>query len=157
MTLTVQKAIDIIEINQVKSSYSWYYDTCDLEGLLNLFTDDAVCDFGPYGSWQGKDAIRECYSKNIWTEDECFATMHNTTNPIIEVNGDKATGKWFVLDHILGPAGQPPLVMMATYMDEFRRVNGEWKISRVRMDFHWSSEAGRIKGQMEKTHGGSRT
>lgn len=157
MALTVQQAVDIIEIGQVKSSYSWYYDTCDLEGLLSIFTDDAVCDFGPYGLWEGEDAIRQGYSKNIWPKDDRFATVHNTTNPIIEVNGDTATGKWFVLDNILGPANKHPLVMIATYTDEFRRVNGEWKISRVRMDFHWSSETGRIKGEMEQTHSGSRT
>ena len=157
MALTPQQAADIIEIGQLRSSYQWYFDSCDLEGLLSIFTEDAVCDFGPFGLWQGKEAIREGYSKNIWPPDDRFATIHNTTNPLIEVNGDTAIGKWFLLDHILGPAGESPLKIIGTYNDEFRRVDGQWKISRTRIDFVWSSETGRIKGKMESTPSGART
>jgi len=30
-------------------------DSGDLKALVDLYTEDAVCEFGPYGSWHGCD------------------------------------------------------------------------------------------------------
>lgn len=150
MALSPQQAADILEICQIRSAYSWHYDSSDLDALIDLFTEDAVCDFGPYGVWTGKDAIRTGYAANLTAPDDQFATIHPSTNPLIELDGDTATGRWFLLDHILGPKDTSPLRIIGAYNDEFRRVGGDWKISRTRIDFLWSTEDGRIKGAMEQ-------
>lgn len=154
MALSIQEAADIVEISQLRSAYSWHYDSSDLESLIDLFTDDAVCNFGPYGIWDGIDAIRAGYAANLTPPDDQFATIHISTNPLIKLNGDTASGRWFILDHILASSGGP-LKMIGAYNDEYRRVNGDWKISRTRLDFFWSADAGRIKGEMKQMLKGS--
>src|SRR5215217_6511461 len=110
------RADDWIEIYELKSKYSWYYDTPDFEGLMDLFTDDAVCDFGPYGTWEGKEAIRAGFEREISAPDNNFPTVHATTNPLIEIDGDTANGKYFLLDNVLtGPPGEPTTRLFAAY------------------------------------------
>ncbi len=149
MAMTPQEAADIIEICQLRSAYAWHYDTGELEGLVGLFTDDAVCDFGPYGVWDGIEAIRGGYRENLADPDDLFPTVHVSTNPLVKVDGDTATGRWFLLDHILNLGDKDPLRLIGVYNHKFRRVDGDWKICWTKIDFLWSPDAGgRIEGQM---------
>jgi SnoaL-like domain len=93
-TMDLQQTADWIEIFQLKSKYSWYYDTPDLEKLLSLFTEDAVLDMGPYGKHEGLGQVRELFIENISSPGNGFPTLHATTNPLIEINGDEATGQF---------------------------------------------------------------
>src|SRR4051794_29629952 len=102
------KADDWIEILELKSKYAWYFDTPDFEGLIDLFTEDAFCDFGPYGRWEGKQAIRDGFAAEISNPDNNFPTVHAATNPLIEIDGDEAKGRYYLLDHVLtGQPGEP--------------------------------------------------
>jgi hypothetical protein len=51
--MTPEQAADWVEIFQLKSKYSWHFDTPDLAALMDLFTEDAVLDMGPYGLCTG--------------------------------------------------------------------------------------------------------
>jgi ketosteroid isomerase-like protein len=41
---------DADEIRTLKHEYCWAFDADDLAGVMDLFTDDAVCDLGPFGT-----------------------------------------------------------------------------------------------------------
>ena len=62
------------------------------EKILALFTEDCVWDGGVYGKREGKAALRAYYDQN--NASEAPLAYHLLTNPIIEVNGDQATGNW---------------------------------------------------------------
>ena len=143
--MDMQQAADWIEIWQLKSKYSWYYDTPDLEKLMSLFTDDAVLDMGPYGRHEGIDQVRELFTENISSPDNGFPTLHATTNPLIEIDGDDATGQFYLLDTVLTDSPErPTLGWGALYSERYRRENGRWLISHVAMRFLWSRDLGRV-------------
>jgi ketosteroid isomerase-like protein len=142
--MTPQELADTEAIRRAKHMYSWYYDSVDLEGLLTLFTDDAVCDFGPYGTWVGIEAIREGYRVNLEREGEPYTTLHAMANQVITLNGDTAHSRCFLLDLVMGAADRNPLQLVAIYDEDFRRVGDSWKISRSRIDFLWNANTGKV-------------
>jgi ketosteroid isomerase-like protein len=137
---------DWIAIHQLQCSNAWNYDTPDFEGLVDLYTDDAVCKFGAYGTWTGKDEIRAGYRENVGAADNHFPTLHAVATPIIEIDGDEATGKWYLLDHVLtrGP-GVPPNGVLGVYHARYRRDNGRWRIAELDLSFLWNADVGRIQ------------
>jgi SnoaL-like domain len=59
------------------------------------------------------------------------------------INGDDATGTWYLLDCTMHGTGNP-LQVLGIYDEEYRRVDGTWKIARLTLRFKWSGEVGRI-------------
>lgn len=141
--MTPQELSDTEEIRRVKHLYSWCYDGADVAGLVDLFTDDAVCDFGPYGTWRGKEAIREGYRYNIEREGPPFSTIHAMANQVITLNGDTAHSRCFLLDILVKGEGNP-LTLLGIYDEDYRREDGRWRISRSRIDFLWTAKGGRV-------------
>ncbi len=148
----MSKADDWVEILELKSAYSWHYDRPDFEALIELFTDDAVCIFGPYGTWEGIEEIRAGFRENVSAADNNFPTLHATTNPMIQIDGDEAKGQFFLLDAVLTrPVGETTNAVFGVYHDEFRRVDGRWKIAKADLSFLWNNELGRMSpGEAKK-------
>ncbi len=136
----IEELAEIEATKKLRILYSHYYDGGETDKLVDLFTDDAVCEFGPNygGDWVGKEAIREGYSK--FGRDEPFkGALHANTNPWIELTGeDTAKGRWYLLDlSLTGPPDQNPLTLMGVYDDLYRKIEGQWKIERTYIDFIW--------------------
>ena len=51
----------IQDITVMRADYCYYCDTGDWQKEAALFTDDAICDFGPFGYYDGKAAITEFF------------------------------------------------------------------------------------------------
>jgi hypothetical protein len=149
--VTPEQAADWVEIFQLKSKYSWHFDTPDLSALMRLFTEDAVLDMGPYGLCTGIEEIRAMFAENISSPENAFPTLHATTNPWIEVDGNEATGQWFLLDTVLNDIPtRPTLGWGAVYYEKYRKVSGKWLISHIRMKFLWNRDIGRVTDKPPK-------
>ena len=89
--------------------------------IAALFTEDAVWDGGPaLGLCRGRDAIRERMAKPT-----LHFSWHYFVKPRIEVDGDRATGRW----DLLAPcttSDDRPMWMAGVEDDVYRRVGGEW-------------------------------
>ena len=57
--MTIDELLAIEEIRNLRLEFSACFDHQDLDALVALFTDDAICDFGSYGVWNGRDTIRD--------------------------------------------------------------------------------------------------
>ncbi len=134
---------DLVEVEAIKNLrylYSHYYDGQDVDRLVDLFTDDAVCEFGPSfgGDWVGKAEIHENYAKFTSEEGPEYGVMHAVTNPWIRlVDADTAHGRWYLLDLRTTEGVENPLILFGIYDDLYKKVGGEWKIHRTRIDFLW--------------------
>jgi len=146
--MTPDEAADITEICQLKHAYAWNYDTRDPDALADLFTEDAECVFGPYGTWRGKQELYDGYVASMRRMEGRFPGIHAVTNPLIEVDGDEATGRWYLLDEFFGPSGEEPLKIVGVYHERYRREQGRWLIARSEIEFLWSADRGRISGRM---------
>ena len=133
----LQHLLDIEEIKQLKARYFRLMDTKDWAGFTALFTDDAVLDAD--GTVQhGPDVILAFLPTIL----DGVVTTHHGHMPEITITGpDSATGIWAMFDYLTFPGDGPPkgLQGYGHYHEEYRRVDGSWRIqhvvlSRLRVD-----------------------
>lgn len=125
---------DVEEIKKLKARYCQACDggwdgraSHDYEKIVALFAQDGVWDGGVYGRREGRDAIRDYYRHN----PEVPFAFHLLTNPIIEVNGDHATGQWHLLIFLTQADGSA-LLVGGVFDDEYTRSAEGWGIKRSR-------------------------
>lgn len=131
----VRRLEDIEAIKQVKAAYcAACDDNYDPDRLAALFTEDAVWNGGrTFGVAEGRAAIRRHFegaSKRV------TIARHQVMNPIIEVDGDWATGHWLLFQPCTNAAGgtEQAMWLAATYADQYARVDGRWLIARTDID-----------------------
>lgn len=128
---TIRWLADVEQIKQLKHRYCGYCDAgYDADRLAPLFTADAVWDGGPIGCYDGREAIRTFFrgsSKRV-----PFA-LHMVMNPVIDVDGDTATGNWYLWQPLVYalPQGEQAWWLSARYDDRYRREADGWKFERV--------------------------
>ncbi|MFO0589365.1 MAG: nuclear transport factor 2 family protein [Polyangiaceae bacterium] len=98
--------------------------------MADLFADDALLDLGPFGRYEGRAALLHAF-ENVLPAATGWA-IHYMMNPVIEVNGDSATGAWYFLIFAQARQTPPPpgMTLHGGYDDKYVRVRGEWKIAR---------------------------
>jgi hypothetical protein len=151
--MTVDELLALEEIRNLRHAYSAAFDARDIDAFVALFTEDAVCDVGPeYGTWVGLDAIRANHLALMRLAGEPFDDLLVATNPWIRLTGPTtAHGRWYLLDlltrqkPVTGMASigghDNPLFYLAVYEDDYRKVNGVWKIAYCKLNFLWPKRA----------------
>lgn len=137
-------------IKELKAAYCYCIDRQDWDGLKELFTEDASLDYGEdLGSYEGHAGVEEFTAV---LDDLLDITSHMLANPVLQVDGDTATGKWYVDAREAFSDGTVGITQ-AEYRDSYRRVDGEWKFAAktVRIQFHIRLEDGEIKYVSPKT------
>lgn len=143
----LDELLAIEEIKNLRLAYSAYFDSQDIEKLGTIFAEDAVCEFDDEygGDWVGREAIKANYAAVAEQVGTPYNAIHAVTNPWIQLTGKgTATGRWYLLD-ILTRQGAltsqgghaNPLLYVGIYEDEYRKVDGTWLISRVKLSFLW--------------------
>ena len=143
MAMTLQTLLDIEEIKALRHEFAWSLETSQPDALADLFTEDGIVDVGPWGKMDGQAAIRKGYGRS-YRGMPSFTAMHAVTNPRIKVNGDEATGSWYLLDLSLREAATQPLQIVGIYDEIYRRTADGWRIAHLTLRFLWTSEHGRI-------------
>jgi hypothetical protein len=126
---------DIEEIKKVKAKYCYYQDQQRSAEFMDLFTEDAELDFRPLLAEKmvGKAEFAPLFAKENMVTWERMA-RHQLTNPIVEVDGNKATGVWYMwgVATLIAPTKDIAIMEQLTYEDEFVKENGKWRISKLR-------------------------
>ena len=140
--MDLQYLLDLEEIKQLRYSFSWALETSAPDDLADLFTEDGWIEVGPWGRMEGQDAIRRGYGK-AYGDAPQWGAMHAVTNPRIRIDGDEATGRWYLLDCVTHGHGNP-LKVLGIYDETYRRVDGQWRMSSMTLRFKWSEEVGHV-------------
>lgn len=118
---------DIEEIKKLKARYCAACDggwdgraSHDTEKIVALFAEEGVWEGGVYGRREGRDGIREFYQHN----PEVPFAFHLLTNPIIEVDGDRATGNWHLMISMT-QADRKSLLIAGVFEDEYVRLEDQ--------------------------------
>lgn len=121
---------DLEAIKRVKYRYLRALDTKHWADFADTLTDDVV---GDYGSSLGQEhhftnrnALVE-YMRNAMPEN--VITEHRVTHPEITVDGDEASGIWYLQDRVIVAEFDFMLIGAAFYHDEYRKTADGWKIS----------------------------
>ena len=107
-----------------------YFRTLDLkhwDDFAGCFSPDATADYAglAFGS---RDEIVGYMRENLGPG---VITMHHAHHPEIDVDGDRATGTWYLEDTVLAPDFGFALEGAAFYADDYVRVGGAWRIART--------------------------
>jgi len=131
---------DIEEIKKLKATYCYLCDAGlnkdkNRDELITHFTKNARLNFGPESDWEGPDGLKTFFGE-IVPRGVTFC-MHMVHNPIIEVNGDKATGRWYYEAPTTNAVDGKAQWMAGTYWEEYVRENGEWKFDSIRTEWKY--------------------
>lgn len=132
-----QRLTRIEDIEAIKQLKARYCEICDddhnPDRIASVFAPDGIWESQDYGTAQGHAAIQELFRG--FQKLICFS-QHNVMNPIIEVDGNRATGRWY----FFGPFtftenGQPPEARWTAlrYEDDYVKIDGEWKYQHLRV------------------------
>jgi hypothetical protein len=129
--------IDKLAIREVLERYMRFNDDLAAERIAELFDEDAR--FQVMGSiYVGREAIRAMFNREganrpSWTTaGELFrqpASVHISSNPVIDVDGDAASAESDFLVVRRDRDGRAHSVLVGRYRDRLRRLqNGKWVI-----------------------------
>ena len=123
---------DVHAIQRLKHEYCFAIDGGDYERWASLFTEDGrfVRDSGE--TFEGHEEIHAFASEGF--DAAMDHSAHVVTNPVVDVEGDTATGRWYLLLFYRDADGNEGW-RQATYEDEYRRVDGEWRIAESSIDY----------------------
>ncbi len=126
----VRRLEDREEIWRLITSFRLYVDSGDFAAFASLFGDEGelVTNLGPPAT--GPAEIEALLEKTLERTDETKRMVHYVTNPMIDVDGDRATAEctWCFVSR---DAEDKPVVTFAGhYSDVFTRQRGEWKFLR---------------------------
>jgi hypothetical protein len=135
MEAKIQQLLDLEEIKKLKYKYCHYNDggwpaqPVSHQGpSADLFVEDGVWDGRPVAMAEGREAIRKLFA--------AFAAVpmayHAVTNPIIEIDGDTATGHWHLVGAGIGLTADSS-IGIGGYEDEYVRTPEGWRIKLMRV------------------------
>ncbi len=119
----------IERIKQLKSRYFRLMDTANFAELKTVFTDDAGIHYrGPNhdNKRQGWADIEAFFRETFTDKQFGFHTGHH---PEITVDGDTATGIWYLHDKFISLKYNVTIEGTALYHDQYVKEDGEWKIA----------------------------
>jgi uncharacterized protein (TIGR02246 family) len=121
---------DLEEIRQLFTDYGRHLDAGDVQAYSELFADDGEVLLGPIGRAKGRPAIVELMTKV--RERARTASFHLITNPVIHLDGDRATAE--VLWTVIRPDadGKLEVAMFGRHHDELVRERGRWRFLKRR-------------------------
>lgn len=122
-------ADDMWAIHRLCSRFGSTRDLNQHDEWVSLFTQDGSFEIPRIGPRRGHHDLR-ILSEELQLPDGVQA-KHYVSNIDVAIDGDKASGTaCFQFFKIVD--GAPVLAAIGTYIDRFRRVEGEWKFaSRV--------------------------
>jgi ketosteroid isomerase-like protein len=127
---------DQVAITTVLHRYAFAIDDKDWQGLRDVFSVDCTADYGPFGRFEGIDAVV------AWLAPVHvgLTTQHAMSNIVAQVTGRTATARSYVTVS-LQPDDGPLLRVGGGYSDLLRQVDGQWRIAERVYSTIWQQQA----------------
>jgi ketosteroid isomerase-like protein len=139
MPYTIEQLSDKLEITETLYRYATALDTRDRELLRDVFLEDAVFLIGAgVGEYRGVEAIGSVVSEFLGGLE---ASQHIITNPVIELDGDRATSTCYLHAQHYMPdqrTGGNTLEIGGTYRDTLVRTADGWRIQQRELQVTWT-------------------
>lgn len=123
---------DMEAIRRLKAHYLSCCDRKDPPGMRACFVDGPVhIDYGAVGTFDNADTLVALYTRMAC--HDYMVELHHGVNPQIEVLGDTvARGTWGLHYFLINTQARTLTQLAGYYEDEYRKQDGNWKISRTR-------------------------
>jgi hypothetical protein len=130
---------DIVALNQLAFRYAKAIDACDENMLAQVFTPDGRMrvyhpgEEDPFIDLSGADLA----SVPRTMRPAHLRTMHQMTNHLVELDGEQASGTVYCCARHLALDAKSVLNVIIRYEDEYRRLDGTWRIADRKIRFLW--------------------
>lgn len=118
---------DLHAIEQLKYRYTRCLDLKKWDEFAATLTDDVAASYGTL-SFSGRDAVVDFMRTSL---GPAIITVHHVHHPELTVDGDHATGIWYLQDTVLITEQRMLLRGAAFYDDEYERTDAGWRIART--------------------------
>jgi SnoaL-like domain len=122
-----ETARDIDEICRLKYRYLRTLDTKQWEAFEDCFVPEATADYNGL-VFDERSALVGYMRENL---GEGLLTMHQAHHPEIAVDGDTATGTWYLQDKVIVEAFRFMLEGGAIYSDRYVRTPDGWRVAHT--------------------------
>ncbi len=134
--------MDHLAIAELFSRYAFHFDRNEPDHVAELFTDDAVIDYGPdFPPIEGRDSIADRIRPGL--EETFEATSHHISNVMVDpMSRDHASAIAYVYAWHRYRDGSPDGHLWGQYHASVRRNADGWRFSTFRLetvavtDFH---------------------
>ena len=145
--------VDNYKITRLLHRYNASVDEYDFITWASCFADGGVFD-GAYQLFTLPQDLEKFKALALGIMDSNPNLRHFTTNLVIDIDGDTATAKSFLL--LLSTPNYPAdgtipvsqIIQAGTYHDDLVRVDGHWKIKLRRVTVDGLPTGGRIGSQV---------
>ncbi|MCB1706091.1 MAG: nuclear transport factor 2 family protein [Halioglobus sp.] len=132
--LSQQELSDRFEIQDLVFHYSHLIDSKEIDRLRDeIFTADVHIDYSAFGGSVGDLEETLAFLKASLTSDLFPHSQHLNANVQVQLNGDTATGRVMCfnpMEMALPDAESQTFFLGLWYVDEYRRTDKGWRISR---------------------------
>lgn len=140
----------IEDIRALKARYLNACDRQDPEAVRDCFAGgEVIIDMSYFGYCRNRDEFVD----GIFVPRGCHEyvlDMHHCANPEIEIiDADNARGTWSLNYRNINTRERTLTLLSALYHDEYRRVDGQWKVSRSRTEYRTALSCSYQEGTLE--------
>jgi uncharacterized protein (TIGR02246 family) len=128
----LRRVEDELAIRRILVDYSATQDARDYDAYAALFAKNGEWVNGR-NAYKGREAIHKMLVDLYGAPPPGYVNVesyHITSNPQIDIHGDRATARSRHLLMMRGPKGEPTPMLAGRYEDELIREEGQWKILR---------------------------
>lgn len=120
---------DLIAISRLKFRYLRALDTKSWDEFADTLIPEATATYSEYLQFESREAflafLRNTLGPHVITEHRC-------DHPEVDVDGDTATGTWYLADTVIIPEHNMCLRGAAFYTDRYVRCDdGHWRIAHT--------------------------
>jgi len=147
LTNQLNRLQDIDEIKKLQRIYGFYLEHWMFQEIVDLFADspDAAFDSFPGSTYHGKEGVVRYFGHYREPHPE-FLHQLLQVQPVIDVapDGKTAKGRWFGYGPLCIPSGEGVRESLhsGTYENEYIKVDGKWKILKLRWKLNYITMPG---------------
>jgi hypothetical protein len=124
----VELLLAVEEIKQLKYRYLRTLDLKRWDDFAAVFVPEVTADYGEGLAFGSRDELVAFMRDSL---GQRMVTLHHCHHPEIDVDGDRATGVWYLEDKVLMPDHRLVLEGAAFYEDRYVRTGEGWRIERT--------------------------
>lgn len=131
------------KISELLARYADGVNRRDLEAWTRVWSEDSIYVLNGALTRVGRDAIIALYEKAMGSVESMLQVVHNGT---VEVDGDSATGRWYVSEHH-GLGDDKSVYVIGVYQDRYIRTADGWKFAERHFDqLYLENRSGELSG-----------
>jgi hypothetical protein len=128
------KLEDMDEIKALHREYLFWISGLEIEKALDCFARYIEVDVANYGIRKGIEEVGKFFRETICENVFQSKDGHFTGQPVITLDGEKASGHWMFYRFIQDPSRR---WVQGRYDCEYVKEDGKWKFSVLKMRRPW--------------------